>query len=67
MLTDNMNIVLRKKIKFLLRSRYYAEGVTSGGIHLRGLAPGNATPKKHRSGSEQLATAASTRNRIYLK
>ena len=40
---------------------HYARGitpkrVTSGGAHLRGLAPGNTSPKKCRSGAEPLAT-----------
>ena len=30
--------------------------VTSGGAHLRGLAPGLTAPKKRRSGGEPLAT-----------
>ena len=40
---------------------HYTRGITpkrvmSVGVHLRGLAPGNTAPKKHRSCGESLAT-----------
>ena len=49
-------ITSNKKKKKIKSNRHYTNGITlkretSGGAHLRGLAPGLQSSKKHRSGS----------------
>ena len=47
---------LIQKIIFSLYLRYCYAACNEWWVHLRGLAPGNIAPKKHRSDGESLAT-----------